>query len=252
MLGVVQRAGEYCQQAENRLASKLCGSSQECLPGALAPFVYALQALDACSPYRWVTLKAFLSWRWPYQRAGHLAVWLCESTLRVIFVFRPKRHHGRRWKTGPSSPLLAKGLGPLLVGSLRQAVSPGIFRHEAPSPLPLGPVTQSHAMFWGFGLWHRSPASWEEAPGEIPQVYMLDMKPASLIVDVSNYCSGSRSSGSGRSSYASSSRPTSNGSQRPNYWRCCKCSGGWYSYQINDSCPMCQAWRCPNCEYSMS
>jgi hypothetical protein len=163
------------------LASKLCGSSQECLPGALAPFVYALQALDACSPYRWVTLKAFLSWRWPYQRAGHLAVWLCESTLRVIFVFRPKRHHGRRWKTGPSSPLLAKGLGPLLVGSLRQAVSPGIFRHEAPSPLPLGPVTQSHAMFWGFGLWHRSPASWEEAPGEIPQVYMLDMKPASLM-----------------------------------------------------------------------
>ncbi|KAL7816694.1 hypothetical protein V8C26DRAFT_400278 [Trichoderma gracile] len=71
-------------------------------------------------------------------------------------------------------------------------------------------------------------------------------------VDSPNYCSGNRSQGSGRSSYAASSRPTSNGSQRPNYWRCCKCSGGWYSYQINDSCPMCQAWRCPNCEYSMS
>ncbi|PTB70309.1 hypothetical protein BBK36DRAFT_1155125 [Trichoderma citrinoviride] len=70
-------------------------------------------------------------------------------------------------------------------------------------------------------------------------------------VDSSNYYSGSRTQGSGRSSYISSSRD-SNGTQRPAYWRCCRCSGGWYSYQINDSCPMCQAWRCPNCEYSMS
>ncbi|KAL6876222.1 hypothetical protein HDV57DRAFT_510564 [Trichoderma longibrachiatum] len=36
------------------------------------------------------------------------------------------------------------------------------------------------------------------------------------------------------------------------YWRCCKCAGGWLSYQLNYYCPMCQEWRCPGCEYSMS
>ncbi|TFA98892.1 hypothetical protein CCMA1212_009358 [Trichoderma ghanense] len=34
---------------------------------------------------------------------------------------------------------------------------------------------------------------------------------------------------------------TTVGSSRPNTWRC-----------INDNCPMCLSWRCPNCEYCMS
>ncbi|UKZ74338.1 hypothetical protein TrVFT333_002003 [Trichoderma virens FT-333] len=75
--------------------------------------------------------------------------------------------------------------------------------------------------------------------------------PRGQYVESSDYRSGSLKKSSGRSTYSSSSRSCT-GSVRPNYWRCCKCSGGWYSYQINDSCPMCQSWRCDNCEYSMS
>ncbi|PTB44972.1 uncharacterized protein TrAFT101_000447 [Trichoderma asperellum] len=66
------------------------------------------------------------------------------------------------------------------------------------------------------------------------------------------YQSGSHRS-SGRSSYSSPpSRPMYASSGRPQLWQCCKCSGGWYNYDINASCPMCHAWRCDNCRYSMS
>ncbi|EHK42753.1 uncharacterized protein TrAtP1_002160 [Trichoderma atroviride] len=65
-------------------------------------------------------------------------------------------------------------------------------------------------------------------------------------------CSGSHRS-SGQSSHSSSSsRPMYASSGRPQLWQCCKCSGGWYNYDINASCPMCHAWRCDNCRYSMS
>ncbi|UKZ68493.1 uncharacterized protein TrAtP1_009526 [Trichoderma atroviride] len=39
---------------------------------------------------------------------------------------------------------------------------------------------------------------------------------------------------------------------RPQLWQCCKCSGGWYNYDFVTSCPMCHAWRCDNCRYSIS
>ncbi|KAL7922771.1 hypothetical protein ACQKWADRAFT_312667 [Trichoderma austrokoningii] len=64
--------------------------------------------------------------------------------------------------------------------------------------------------------------------------------------------SGSRRSSRRNSHSSSSARPMYASSGRPQLWQCCKCSGGWYNYDINASCPMCHAWRCDNCRYSMA
>ncbi|PHH87032.1 hypothetical protein CDD83_9403 [Cordyceps sp. RAO-2017] len=41
-----------------------------------------------------------------------------------------------------------------------------------------------------------------------------------------------------------------NGAPRARVWRCCKCSTGWFSVILNDTCPWCSAYRCTDCEYA--
>ncbi|KAL7945839.1 hypothetical protein V8C42DRAFT_45430 [Trichoderma barbatum] len=82
-------------------------------------------------------------------------------------------------------------------------------------------------------------------------VSMVEMdEPQTVPSTAVKHSGGFRKKSSGRISKGSSSKPRARPS-RPSVWRCCKCSGGWFSYQINDNCPMCQSWRCDNCEYSM-